>query len=151
MTEENNKAGLEDVCKEMGRDVIGFPKKLIRTTSEFASSAIVAGVAMAFVPYFIPTAANKTDECLSNACPFENQKLSLAEKTGIATGVIVGGVLDAAQICGYHHLAKKGHPEVLAIPVATNVISGLYEWYKSAKKRVESRGKGKWTGMLNII
>lgn len=34
----------------------------------------------------------------------------------------------------YYHHARETHPGVLAIPVAANAISGLYELYKSSRR-----------------
>ena len=54
-------------------------------------------------------------------------------------GSVLGLFSLAAQAYGYYYLYKKGHPEILLLPVATNVVSGIYEWARSAKRRVAVR------------
>ena len=46
----------------------------------------------------------------------------------------------AFQVVMYQNVVENGHPEVFALPVVTNVASGLYEWYRSARRRVVEEG-----------
>ena len=71
------------------------------------------------------------------------RKLSESEEKGAWTGLISGVVIDLGQVVGYYYLAINDHPEVLRIPVATNVISGSYELvrfsYRNARRNARQR------------
>ena len=42
-------------------------------------------------------------------------------------GIFSGIAIDVAQVMGYAYVAENDHPELLLVPVVTNVLSGIYE------------------------
>ena len=40
---------------------------------------------------------------------------------------------------GYYYAVKKGYPELLPIPIVTNVASGVYEITRTMYKRAKQR------------
>ena len=62
------------------------------------------------------------------------RKINTKEKLQMAalyTGGLAGLI---GEVGVYYHHVRETHPGVLAIPVVTNTISGLYEFYKSRRR-----------------
>lgn len=156
MTEEykpKSKEVLEEISTSLGKTFSNACKSLkdstvtagrsLRECGEWAMFAF--GVTLA-TPYCIPTVARKTME---EVCSPSSSGLSSAtffESMGALTGVFGGGMAACLEIAGYAYLYQHDHAEVLAIPIATNVISGAYEIgrviYRNAQQRlVERHGK----------
>jgi len=101
---------------------------------------------VSIAPYIIPSTIRSLNEPSSP----EDKETSMnkAEEVGAFTG-LGGGVIGwFVQLGSYVHIADKYNlPEIGLIPVATNVLSGIYEFgrhsYKKAEKRLIERDKSK--------
>ncbi len=111
-------------------------EKPLKALKEFGYEAVRDAGALMVAPYVIPTVAVVTREA-------PKKSLTWAEISGGLVGIIGGLAALYGQAIGYTYLARHDHPEVLAIPVATNVVSGAYEiWrsgYRSARNRIIER------------
>ena len=87
-------------------------------------------------PYILPTVVKSFRD--SNTSSDETQ-LDVTYHVGCGTGLITGLAIDIGQIIGYGHAVNNDHPEVLAIPVVTNIASALYEKAKSTKEKLIAR------------
>lgn len=81
-------------------------------------------------PYYIPTAIREAIHI--NAGKYPSGKYSLAQNLGGWTGLLGGITADIGQVLGYSYLSSHEHPEVIAIPLATNAFSGIYELSRKA-------------------
>lgn len=142
-----------EIRTEILRDLRGLLSKenLSRTGKSLKKfGAFAGGVcgAIIVIPYCIPTAIRGLRETES-----QTGQLTLAENVAGWTGAIPGAAIDVVQGCGYHYLATHNHPEVLAVPVATNVVSGLYEVsravYKNARQKLIGRHNREITDTLS--
>lgn len=100
----------------------------------FSSTKICAITALGL--YTIPTVGRKIREEIA----IKDEIDSLPKHYGELTGGAIGTVAGVVQLFGYCHLATGDHPELLSIPVATNIISGIYELgrtsYRNARQRL---------------
>lgn len=89
-------------------------------------------------PYVIPTLHRKMKEEEKFICiPKRINDASLPLFMGIQIGCMAGG---AVQMMMYIDHAEK-HPEIILIPIVSNLASLAYEQWRKAKKRlVEKRG-----------
>ena len=79
--------------------------------------------------YIIPTAIRRTlDEKYTDFLNFPKK-----EKTKHLTGLITGTILDITTVLG----ATFEFPEFFYVPLATNVLSGIYEIGRAGKKVVD--------------
>lgn len=128
------KPGLGETVMEMGRDVtnnFGI-SKIGRTAASFTGAFVEVSLGML---YACPTVMRRVGDSSSRAIPLEGRN-----KFGVALGATAGVLADVAQLFGYGYLSiKYDHPEVWAIPVATNLVSAVYEWGRKARKRVAER------------
>lgn len=58
---------------------------------------------------------------------------------GLAGQATAMAVHMASALCLYEPAIRKGHPEILLIPVATNIASGIYEAGRKAYEDAEQR------------
>ncbi len=132
-----------EIYKEMWSELRNvFSRENISTAGRslkgFGGLACGTGGAMLLLPYIVPTALR----CLREA-DGDLSGYSSAEKVGGWVGTLGGLAADIGQISGYVYLATHDHPEVLAIPAATNFLSGVYELgraaYGNARDRVIER------------
>lgn len=126
--------GIKDLLKR------NLPKT-IRLLKDFGVYSGDIAVKVALAPYAIPTGVRKIEESESDGRVSKDwDDYSLAQKVGSWAGAYGGIAIDIGQIVGYYLLAKNDHPEALAIPVATNLISGVYELgrlsYRNARQRI---------------
>ena len=109
---------LEEIIEEIKSQCIDFGRS-------FASE----GLNVALAPHFLPTSMRKgieyATDCSSNK-----------SHVGSVMGLCVGLYALASQSYAYYHFAKNGHPEILAVPIVTNLASGIYELYKNAKDKI---------------
>jgi len=120
--------------------------KVGKPFKEFGNAGLEVGWTLLTMPYVIPSFVRGCkDDAVKPSYEFDSN----AEMVGAYTGCIGGLVADVGQIVGYAYAVKHDHPEILLIPVATNVASGLYEigrkMYGNAKQRVLEKHK---TGTL---
>ena len=122
MEKEDYKPTREEVLAEVVRPTKEAGKKAGKYLKQSLMGSLVA--------YIIPTALRKTP----------NHK-----------GTNLEVALDAFQIITYSQLAMKGIPAYL-IPIATNVLSGIYEAgrfiYKNAEEKLINKNKS-LEGKLN--
>jgi len=96
-------------------------------------------VKMFLAPYALPTLIRTFRDIKK-----EYSDLSTKQKIGFFSGVGLGSLTDICQVAGYYNMSvNEGIPEVLLLPLATNVFSGIYElgrWRinKSRKKFAEN-------------
>jgi hypothetical protein len=105
----------------------------------FFKDAIGTAFVMAASPYIIPTCARWMNENDELSMLYGQEKLSPAENAGTGTGVYLGLAIDIAQFIGYGFAVGNNMLEVLLFPVATNVLSGIYEAGKYIKEKKEER------------
>jgi len=117
-------------------------KETFNTIEEFGKTAWRFGLFMVTTPYMLPTAVRNYRDGSSEG-KLGNPKYEQAQYAGALTGFFGGIGADVAQMAGYLYLDFNGHPEVLAIPVATNVASGIYELGRSVCSNARQRLKEK--------
>ncbi|MDO8508574.1 MAG: hypothetical protein Q7S27_02720 [Nanoarchaeota archaeon] len=90
------------------------------------------GACFAVLPYLLPTAIRQSNEP-NRGIKFGDLEGELSDSAiksaqlGFYAGWVVGGTANVLQAYIYSYLAFNEHPEALLIPVATNVLSGIYE------------------------
>jgi hypothetical protein len=126
-----------EVLGEMGSMLKDFRSSLsepIKDVSKFFSSIIKVNLA----PYFIPTTIYRLDAKLDDR---KEEKIDNSNRWGDFVG-LAGLSIQAAIYYsivtskGDSEVLEKGHPEVLLIPLATNLASGAYEFYRIARENV---------------
>ncbi len=85
----------------------------------------------AFAPYILPTVKRIGREVREDKSP---PQFNITHNIGYPLGAVVGFALDYVQALGYIYAVRNDHYEVLAIPVATNIISALYEKSRRTKE-----------------
>lgn len=127
------KPKLKEIVKEMGSEINEGIYKSIINIKDFGVSYLKTVGAILSISYFIPY-SNKLWKYTKIAT---DKEISKAEIAGNFFGTITGIVGVLTQLYGIYPLAvKKGHPEILLLPVVTNIASGLYTWQKHVKKEV---------------
>lgn len=138
MTDEykpTRKEVLGEIGTSLGKNFSNAYKRL----TEFGGSGLFSFGVLLATPYCLPTAARKFRK-------FDSVEQTNAEIDGTTAGFVGGGMVTLLEFAGYNYLYRHDHAEVLAIPIATNVISGAYELgrvaYRNAKQRlIERHGK----------
>ena len=116
---KDKEIGLGSIVKQMAKDV--FER----------CDLFLIGLSGATGMHVLPTyyrLGKKLDEKMGNYEP----KIEGLEMT-LPHGAVIGA-FPYLMFYGYQIMEKRDF-KVLLIPVATNAISGMYEWYRSAKKR----------------
>ena len=132
--EEQYKPGLGETIIEMGRDAASCfgIRKIGRTAASFGGAFAEVSLGML---YICPTIMRGVDNGSSRIIFSKDRN-----KFGVALGATAGVLADVAQLIGYGYVSMKyDHPEVWAIPAATNIVSAVYEWGRKARKRVAER------------
>ena len=131
----DKKIPLTEIVNQIGKDVknVGHALKKAAITAGTLGLDFVASCAiLSTLPYVTPT----TVVSLYNARgEFESDHPGQGAAFGI--GCLLGAVGYVLQYQGYKHALQEGHPEIFIPILATNIASGLYEWRKSAKSRLE--------------
>lgn len=118
-----------DNVKEIGNMLYNSGKCTVKTIGAFGKG-IGGGIGLGLESiHACPTFARKSSETCERC-------FSFYDKVHIATGVVLFTATDLALVCSYIALASRDYPEVLLIPAATNIFSGLYEL---ARHRVKKR------------
>lgn len=131
MTEQNNeyKPTLKEIAGQMGKDVVNVSYKLGKFGKEFVKDFGESFLRVSVLPYMLPNLFRN----------FEGIEEDFLDSAGGLIGISSGFFSYAPQVFGYYSLCHKGHPEILLLPVATNVASGLYKLARSAKERMADR------------
>ena len=124
-----------EILGAMYRDGKKFVSTAHQASKKFVVNTSLISIEVGLMPYTIPSFSTS-----SRGLPIkEPAELSDNEMLfGAFAGVIswVGSAIGIGY-AGYHN-----HPEVLGIPVATNIASGLYEWYAHSKNKLVEECKG---------
>ena len=91
-------------------------------------------------PYIIPTSIRFMKEVSATYDPTSTTydpttSETTAQDVGGLLGLFIGAFVDVAQLHAYSQMVNNGYPEVLAIPIATNAASGIYELIRLRYKR----------------
>ncbi len=120
----------EEVWKEV-------KKELKSDAKQFGDYFVGMGFALSIFPYVLPS----TVKFVNNIKPDYSMKFTKAENAGAATGAVVG----VLGLCGQAALYAN-FPQLLLIPVATNLGSAGYEWIKGKYNTVKERKKKELEG-----
>ena len=138
MENKKYKPTLREIAKEMGTPLVREYSKAsnairrgFKNIGDLALGGLFGGTTGLVGGYITPSAIRYFRELKQN-CSVEEEPSS---------SMIIGGRLGtlltgASQGLGYGYFCEKGHPEVLLIPLVTNLASGLYEWYNHSKNKV---------------
>ncbi len=131
---------LGQMCKDIPSGLARAGAAVGMSALEFSINTIFGGVFVGTMPYYIPTLIRrlKGEDYHSDKSPESG-----AEKAGFYSGMILGVGSLMVQLAGYLRLAEKGHPEIFALPILTNGVSGIYEWQRSARERLKREKHGK--------
>ena len=116
-----------------------------KNIKEFSRGFLKTYLYMGFTPAIIPS----TSTYITNACyGKEDKKISTeipitsAQTSGHVIGAILG-TITAIGSFSYVANSTKDNKELLIIPLATNLISGVYEYVKYTKQKlIEQHEKG---------
>lgn len=134
------KPTLKEIVTEMSKDFCQSAKK---TGKDAGDVAILSGVFLLsphVAPYMIPTVIRECKE----PGPGPTGRTYNAGKTfftiGFAASLMITYDLHYEKhFAGYAYAMENGHPEVLALPVVTNIGSLLYEAGRKARKKLIAR------------
>ncbi|MBI2545119.1 MAG: hypothetical protein HYW22_00775 [Candidatus Aenigmarchaeota archaeon] len=121
--------GLREIASEMER-IFSFelrelyPHGIGKSMAYFGKGMLEGGLGIVTTPYAIPTVIRHLND-------LERLPPDTSEMFGVIAGGIYGVILDSAAISGY-----VSDPKYLAIPIATNAISFLYEWVRRARNHL---------------
>ena len=120
--ETEYKPTIKEILREMFDGARDFWKGLLTTA-----------IPIIELPYMLPTAirhGNRLEEP-------KNISYKTSYVGGFILGITTGVFANIAQFPLYTELIARNHSEALLIPVATNVISGICEWRRIARKKIE--------------
>jgi hypothetical protein len=136
MIKEKYQPGKMEVLREMGKDFLYYAGKLQsdwKNVKESGKIFLATGAGLSLFPYIIPTTVQYLRPQIGDEVGAEDcTKLMI---TGGVSGLVTGIAGLVTQLAGYAYLCQHNHSEVLEIPVATNIASLGYEWYRSARRR----------------
>ena len=90
---------------------------------------------MVYSPYVFPTMIRKSNN-LDYNITFSSKK----EKRKYNLGVMLGGIIDVASAMGYADIIMNSNVlEVALFPIATNIVSGIYEFGRSNIKKLKEK------------
>ncbi len=120
----NYKPTKKEVLKEMWDGI----RKSFNDVKNISKESVIGAFTRNTFLYIIPSALKSDTYMFKDSFPV---------KIG---GGMLGMIGIAGQMTVYNEVYKKGYPEALLIPVATNVASGIYELtrysYNKAKKQL---------------
>lgn len=129
-----------EVARKMREDINQKTPELTRDfvsgTYQFATKFVKMFSGMAIAPYVLTSAFNnpnfivrrESNQVIDNAGAF----------LGYGLGFLAGAGVDILQTLIWISLPHMyNHDELLAIPLATNCASGVYEWYRHTKERIK--------------
>jgi len=152
MTEEY-KPKRREILRQMGRDAKRvFSYENVR---DFLYYSAKYSLKETSIPFAIPTTRRRFNEWNGFGCrtirnentgedkqeieKFCNRdgRLSEAKLNGRVIGLVLGLVTGLVAVVGIPvYGLDKGYPEALAIPIATNIVSGVYEWYRHTRNKI---------------
>ena len=131
-----------EVFYELADSAVDYVDSKIKSVAEFSASAARCVSALFVIPYILPTSVRQIKEYKDEPL----QTLSASQNARIGVGFGLGVVTYLGEFIGYAYAATDDHPELLAIPVATNILSGVYEvgrmQYNKARERLVRKRNG---------
>ncbi len=106
-------------------------RQAVRSLEDFASGTAAGAIAMSAYPYVITTAIRE----LVTDSPYVSCGNRNIDK-GILTGFSIGILGFLGQGALY-----ATHPNLLALPIATNIVSGIYEGVIGIRRRSIAKKK----------
>ncbi len=103
-------------------------------------NVLVAASVAVISPYIIPTVVRSIIETSQELRDKPYRKFTMGDHIGYTSGLFAGLYLDVLQVIGYSIAVEHDHPEVLAIPILTNIVSALYERNRSRRAKSTVRG-----------
>jgi hypothetical protein len=67
----------------------------------------------------------------------------MSDNVTYTTGMLTGFYLDFLQVMGYSFAVDNDHPEVLGVPIITNIASAVYERVRNRKAKPTNRDETK--------
>lgn len=134
----------KEIRAEMWNDLkgkLGCVKDCAKDLKDFGVLAAQMSIGLTIAPYLMPSLIRTGKEVSRDieAGRRKKREFTIAEDCGAFTGLVAALAVNVGQVYLYSSLANNEHPEVLAIPVATNVVSGMYELVRSSYKNAYSR------------
>ncbi len=132
---ENYNPTRKEVLREAfsGVNLKNTRSKLKQVGGDFIAMASISSLC----PYIIPTTVRLHRDIESLG---EKVEIDVADYIGLSAGLIAGVGSYIVQVGGYLYAVEHDHPEALLIPVATNVVSGVYEVgrkiYNNARQKI---------------
>ncbi|MBI2043118.1 hypothetical protein HYT25_01885 [Candidatus Pacearchaeota archaeon] len=123
-----------EIAKEMGKDGLDVSKKVGKFGYNLAQNVVEHG----FTPFIVPTWYRRAINKKYNKFGWSNQQNYGLIR--VIEGIYVSGAWSIALVLANVNNIED-RLEYLAIPLATNLASGIYEWGRNAYKRVEEREK----------
>lgn len=153
MPQENYKPTAGEVASEMGRDAWGCAftigacawnvgKFIAKPVMLFSRGFYNCTIALGYFPTILRrvTEREKKEILDRREQVEENDKVLTKEERDKYTISVFGGASGLIALgYGCCEAVKHDYSELLLIPVATNAVSFLYEWGRSAKQRVAER------------
>jgi len=140
---ENYEPSIKDISKRICGDMYNGIKKAITPSRkgviEAAEVVIGAPIAMNILPYVIPSLIAGIKNTENSNC--SDTKESLVYNIGYGSAAIGGSVLFGSQAYLYAGAVINGSPEVLGIPIVTNLLSGIYEIGKKTRANLINENK----------
>jgi len=135
--EKKYKIPLGKIVKEAAKEI---KTDVLAPTGHFLEGAFY----MNLVPYRMPTFARQQFEpdTTEKKEVYSDGFVKPLNERAEGAGVLFGVVGYFVQLSLYCYACQKGHPEVLAIPVATNLASALYEKGRKVRKMLEDKITG---------
>lgn len=137
---ENYKPAKKEIYDEL---ISGFKNKSIEYFKAFVSPAISAGAVSAVASmHAIPSYFRWLRARVENDAEQPGVGSFISTCTGMLTGITISTI--GSELI-YISVLKSDYPEIALLPIATNVLSGLYELgrgsYKNAEKRLIKKRK----------
>lgn len=130
---------LVEAIPVLGEDQIRIDRVRVKASkncvADFCKGFGLVSVILNISPYILPTAIkSNTDDTLTDLTYASGDPH--AKREGSAMGYAAGIVGLVGQVAIYGHLAREGNLEYLLIPIATNLISLIYEKSRKSPKKV---------------
>ncbi len=105
-----------------------------RQAGEFVSTFAKTYGGMAIAPYIIPSTLDNPNFIVTKE---GNKYGDGGAFAGFTFGLLAGIATDLGQLVAWSTIPMGlHHPEYLAIPIATNLASGAYEWYQETRRNL---------------
>jgi hypothetical protein len=119
-------------------------ERVVDYVTETSSKFLVASSALVISPYIVPSVIRTLREA-DERSKLENypNKFTMSDNVTYTTGIFTGFYLDFLQVMGYSFAVDNEHPEVLGVPIITNIASALYERVRNRRAKPTNQDKAK--------